>query len=147
MEINKNSWHFKLVNEFFTPPTNLCPYVRKVLASMGLAVFFCCICVLLFGIVVGVPGIFLGSLVGYIVTGVIHADIVIFGVLQVIYLVYLHWLGMEAYGDYRDFWVSLKDKIFSRKPEKPKVHKEPSIFVEYVKAKHDKICPNLEFKG
>lgn len=150
MKINTSSWHYKLVTWFGqnSAPRTLCPYFWKgvwhaVVASSvagfislvgwGMGTDILAKILLMFGIVlspvaIAVPGILFGWLICAIVVGVIGGI----------------------------FWSCFKSKelIEKRKEDKKQAaieagtykEPEPSIFKEFVKAKHRKVCPFLEFK-
>lgn len=147
MIINKNSWHYKIASGFGSEwaPTNLCPYVRRVLLRLigylGLLIVICAVCWLagfpvaisLFawcGIALGpwsslIPAVTIGAIILPIVLGSIFAFAV--GIV----------LGS----------TKLKNKIEDRFIERRAAGIEDNIVVAYVKAKHSKICPVLDFEA
>ena len=143
MNINKDSWHYRLLMEFGgSAPSNLCPYVRKVISALvafGM-MFFLGACLTAF------IGLGLGSIAGYIVTGILLPSAVMSLVILALVLIAAHFLAMGNHGSYRDFILYPFRKVSSGVMEN-KGTKEPRIFVEYIKAKHNKLCPTLDFSG
>ena len=132
MKISKDSWHYKLLLEWgWNIPDNLCTYVLKILLS-----------VLLY------PALGVGSLIisanalapfvfiGCMWLGVLPHELVVFFSIvgSFFYVVYAMCLVLSWVPDFFN-WLS----------NRPSKHREPNVFTEYVKAKHSKICPVLEF--
>jgi hypothetical protein len=132
MEINKSSWHYKLVKSFLTfPEESLCPYMRQVVGSMFIALVSSILAVLFVGFFVyglfypffGDPDILMSflSCFMWVLVGLALLD----GVPP---LVEGTWLSKVVYDC------------------KEREEKEPSLVAAYLKAKHDKICPTITFK-
>lgn len=149
MKINTNSWHYKILSsrDSYAIPRNLCPYVRKVL----LVCLFWAVVVSLgawfFHLAVITP---VYALVFYTITGMpISLDVETYTALGV----YVGLLGVVV-GLIMASFLAL---VFSasrayeylhkhRRPLEAREPKEPNIFIAYIKAAHDKVCPQLEFK-
>lgn len=149
MNINKNSWHYRIVASGETDkkiPTNLCPYIRRLIFKSA---FF-----LLFAFVVGF--VFTGAGSGMLtplgwfsgavfwIASFIAGAVVICGAIAA---VIGGGIGI-AYGT-----VKYKERKTEKKRQKEKARvaaglepEEPkSLAREWFDAKHDKICPTLEF--
>ncbi|UJJ22089.1 hypothetical protein [Erwinia phage Virsaitis27] len=154
MQIDRNSWHFKL-NKFYSGnewkiPTSLCPYFWKTafftlfafIKAVGVASLAWMLGNGLTVWLLGVVGITTGSVVtaissvfvGLILIAAIGA--VCFGIAFGV-----HWLTE---------WV--KDYLEERKYQKEKERresgippKEPSLMMSFIKAKKSKFCPSIEF--
>lgn len=147
MIINKNSWHYKIASGFGSEwaPQNLCPYVRRVLfrclGYLGVICLACAVCWL-----AGLPialnlfawcGIALGpwsSLIPAITIGAIILPIIIGSIAGFAFSL--------VFG-----FSKLKNKIEDKAEERKAAGIEDNIVVAYVKAKHSKICPVLDFEA
>jgi len=133
MIINKNSWHYKLVCHFssgWAVPDSLCPYVRALILYMLLCV------VMAFGAI---------ALVVVFIWGPIQTWLGWAGLMQLNENQYT--AGIVVHGIYVMGFLSwLTKKFWIDKPTKTSPPKEPSIFMEYLKAKKQKLCPMLTFK-
>lgn len=150
MIINKNSWHYRFLtygeNAFFEVPESLCPYVRKIVIKALIYVFLALI-VGFFFVVVGtsvlakfavpvgllywVGGFALGAV---IICGAIAA--VVGGIFGAMFLT-------EKYKKRKSekrIAEMKKRRDAGLDPEPPK-----TLMREWIDAKHDKICPTLEF--
>ena len=150
MQINTNSWHYKLVtmNGAESAPRSLCPYFWKgvwhvfllVLAIGGIT---------LAGWGIGVDaaawlfakcGVVLSSAAA-IIPGVIVGWLILAAIFGTIFLI--------GYGIY---------KVISQRKEKKEaaewearkngtyVPPQPNIIIAFIKARKEKFCPTLEFK-
>ena len=130
MVLNKNSWHYKFIDWMQQEhPSNLCPYVRTLLYCILAGVS-----VSLFLTVFAVAAILLLVMYPLFVFGVPPNQIILAAVSGAVWAGLLYALVTEV------LFKKQLDKYKSREPQ------EPNIFVEYNKAKHDKICPQLTFK-
>lgn len=133
MNININSWHYKactMLGE--TAPTNLCPYVRRVVANLSISLIMVIFSVT---IVASVWTALLWTLPWFYVdtSGVlflIGAPACLFAIL----LFLGHLLQTVVLPKYRAY-----KKICTEAPS------EPNIFTEYARAVKNKICPVIEF--
>jgi len=133
MKIKRSSWHYRYLSNFGVVENswqaeNLCKYFWKT-------VFFCTVIptiAVLLAIFASIPfWIYLVLLdadwwVLSALAGI--ADIIVLGFLWQQYRDYLRKVGKLA-----------------PKKSKPYVPKEPSLFVQWLKAKKQKICPIIEF--
>jgi hypothetical protein len=145
MNISKNTWHFGVVaDDFFFmegwyPSRSLCLYfwqvVMRLFFGMGLGLLAASP---LATAIVSLTGTFdtASPLVKlYASFGVIVS--IFYGLILVCSISYLSVQGVK--------WVYNK---LPRKYKEPKEHsnpKEPSIIIEYIKAKKAKVCPMLNF--
>lgn len=149
MIINKNSWHYRLAssNNILDVPKNLCPYVRVVLFKS---------IILLFGIFVS----------GFIFTVIGTGIVIKFGLSGILFWVSSFICGLIAVVAIIGFVVGavigtmfIHEKWKERKNKKKLdivnarisagLYPEPpkSLMREWLDAKHDKICPTLEFNN
>lgn len=136
INFSKDSWHYHFLTSddwwnshlYSQYRANLCPYVRR-LTGMLIVTLLCCIVVGLAAFSATIAPIywFLGFPP---VTSGIGAFIAIGFLLWTV-------VGLIA----AMFAVKY---VQSKMPAKEK--KEPSVVVEWIKAKHDKFCPRIDFK-
>lgn len=144
MIINTNSWHYRFLNWMDQiPKTNLCPYVRQVILYMGVFGFLATMGTFLVLASLYIAGQILGWLVAMLVTlswivpdpATAVATLLILAVLLALGTTYLarrvrRWVFVHSHE-----WVN--DEYVPR---------PPNVFVAWIKAKHDKICPAIQFK-
>lgn len=135
MKIKRTSWHYRLLDFFsMQVPGNLCTYFWKVFFTgvLGALIFFVAIpCVIFTAVspfVLGVLYFLVGSAPGSIIMIIGTAAIIVAAV-----------FGFIFGGVWSVEWVKDHPVSFSKAGE-------PSVVVEYIKAKHRKICPILEFQ-
>lgn len=147
MQINTNSWHYKLVtmNGAESAPRSLCPYFWKGVWHMAFAAF--AVCFAGWGVGVDVAtwlfaqcGVVLSSAAA-IIPGLIVGWLMLAAIFGTIFLI--------GYGIY---------KVISRRKEKKEaaewearkngtyVPPQPNIVIAFIKARKEKFCPTLEFK-
>jgi len=145
MKVNKNSWHYRLLTgdifgiqgvNSWNVSSSLCLYFWQVVFMLlwkGVALFF--LTPFVINSLLILP---LVSTLGVITTGVIvQGDTgltVLVMELIVIIVFVIVWAGLSLY-------TFLKDKT----DLVGVVEKEPNLFVEYIKAKKNKLCPIIEF--
>lgn len=145
MKVNKNSWHYRLLTgdifgiqgvNSWNVNSYLCLYFWQVVFMLlwkGVALFF--LTPFVINSLLILP---LVSTLGVITTGVIvQGDTgltVLVMELIVIIVFVIVWAGLSLY-------TFLKDKT----DLVGVVEKEPNLFVEYIKAKKNKLCPTIEF--
>ena len=147
MNINKESWHYRFIKKMdgeFSIPNNLCPYVRKVIIMGALAVLVGSFVIATTVGLLGITGVALGVVAGALATSFSFGAYVFLFVLctEIVVGFKILW---DLDGKFQAFFVRLGRKLFPNKSEAMGDVKEPSIFIEYIKAKHDKICPSLSF--
>lgn len=146
MIINKKSWHYRLVTAGSNKaPVNLCPYVRRllwvILCWIGVAFF-----VTLAGLGIGttlIPHIFPAFTSGVaflVVSGVVGVLLFSAIVVAVIGIAIGVAFSMKKYEEYKE--NKEIERAISGVPLKPK-----SLLVAWIEAKHNKICPSLEFNN
>lgn len=155
MNINVNSWHYRFIRSSFNgnvaPATNLCPYVRQLVWA-SLKAFLVTFVVLLIS---GLAGMWASDLIntffalGLSPTALI-ALAIIPGALTVATIVGA--CGLIGFGIYKvtEYYENRKSdkmyEILKAKQEGTWVEPEVGLIRSYLTAKHDKICPKLEFK-
>lgn len=150
MNINKTSWHYRLVtwNDTENAPRTLCPYFWKGVwnALLSLSVMFF---IIFAGWGVGVDlatwlfakcGVALTTIAG-IVPGIIVGWLLIASALGIIFTI--------SYGIHK-FFSNRKERKEEAEWEARKngtyVKPEPNIIWAFVKSRKQKYCPMLEFK-
>lgn len=134
MNINKSSWHYKLIKHFncgWDIPDSLCPYVRAVLMYMVVCVFMACAAAALGIVFIWGP---IQTWLGWAGLMVLTEHQYVAGI--VVHTIYA--LGLTSW--------AVKKFYIDRPSSKPQPPKEPSIFMEYIKAKKHRFCPTLTFK-
>lgn len=145
MKVNKNSWHYRLLTgEIFgieginswNVSSSLCLYFWQVVFALlwkGVALFF--LIPFVINALLIMPMTFI---LGWITTGVmLQGDTGLTKlVIELIVIIgcVITWAGLSLY-------TFLKDKTDLAGV----VEKEPNLFVEYIKAKKNKLCPIIEF--
>lgn len=130
--INKTSWHYRyLIYSGICPIADWCPYWRQVVGTIIMHIFTAFIVTIaLFWLSYPVLQIFFGS------------D-VIFACLSGMF-----WIGVGVIAQ-DHFKQYTYNKTFLLKPKEwkePEEPKDPGLISMWLKAKHDKICPRIEFK-
>lgn len=156
MNINTNSWHYKLVkNTFHSPgksvPTSLCPYFRAVVYRLG---FFGAI---ITGLTIMLSNMILEPMIGWGIAGIwayvasFFASIVILGTIlagacTIVFGGVWAWQKIENWWDDRKYDKALeRERKEAEDRENGIEPKAPNIVFAFVKAKHEKICPTLTF--
>ena len=136
MNISRSSWHYKIVSEFcHTPSKNLCPYVRQLFAVCTIHIPLLCMVIALF-LFIGLSPIFLSIM--WSITGTIETTSIITGMTGIM-LILTTGLGCIYIGS------KINKRIKNSINENKDNSKEPSIVIEYIKAKHKKMCPSINF--
>lgn len=163
--LSKSSWHYRFARFMNDYPVcnNLCPYVRHVIWGMlKFSFLWLLISLQIVGIVMvaasiwtlGVSTFFTSLATGgllppyYVLVMSIGLFAIIFGSIAAI----TTWQSASADKFRHDFidkhgihaWLKYESDKKNKKYNKPP--KEPNIFIEWLKAKHNKICPQLTFK-
>jgi len=132
MKINKKSWHYRWMQKIgFRHPTNLCAYFWKTVWST-LVFPVVAIGALFATIVVTAP---FWSL--FIDNGDIQSFAAAVGVIEILFLILA--LGIQ----FRDRW---DEEEFAKYGYGGKPRESSDLFRLWLKAKHDKVCPYLEFE-
>ncbi|UIW11387.1 MAG: hypothetical protein [Enterobacter phage ENC9] len=151
MNINTNSWHYKLVKNTFTTskgvPRSLCPYMRAVLYRiMFFGVTGTGLTLMLSNLLVdpmiglGIAGIW--AYVASFFASIVMLAVILGGACAIVFG------GVWVYQRIQDWWEDRKyDKELERERLKEQgiEPKQPNIVFAFVKAKHDKFCPTLNF--
>ncbi len=150
LTFDKNSWHYSFADMFSNPnrKPSLCPYVRAVLWGMFLFTLLTTLLGMLS--VTSILGAVLlfagygftyndvqGPVAIFLMTATILAGTCVYGLCQFLHVKY-------EQRQRRKYWAIVQARDDGTYVE-PVV--EPSLFKEYIKALHDKVCPSIEFKG
>lgn len=155
MNINVNSWHYKLVKNTFTTskgvPRSLCPYMRAVLYRV---MFFGAAAT---GLTLMLSNLLVDPMIGLGITGLwayvasFFASIVVLGGILVAACAVVFGC-VWAYQRISEWWVDRRyDKKIERLQKEAKDRengiepKPENIVWAFVKAKHEKFCPSLNF--
>lgn len=145
MKVNKNSWHYKLLTgdifgiqgvNSWNVSSSLCLYFWQVVFMLlwkGVALFFLTPFVINSLLILPLASIFGLITTGVIVQGDTGLTVLVMELIVIIVFVIV-WAGLSLY-------TFLKDKTDLAEV----VEKEPNLFVEYLKAKKNKLCPIIEF--
>ena len=135
MRINKNSWHYRLI-QFADkiPSKNLCMYFWQVI---GCSFMFLIMSIVIAAALTLIPLSMFGP-----IFMALSSAIEVFGIIL--------WMitGFISLGFAKDWVLTNPKHWLSRNIWKRKEHvkdKEPNIVFEYIKAKKRKVCPPLEF--
>lgn len=148
LKISRDSWHFRINDRFYdTPePSNLCPYMRRLVWAL-----FCysLLALLAFSVVVGAVSIVLyltdtllglwptltGPLELYVrCCGITVAFVsVIIGIATIFYSIF------RGVTKLKYLWWNYLDR------QDPTTESQPNVVWEFIKAKHQKVCPQLTF--
>lgn len=155
MNINVNSWHYKLVKNTFTSskgvPRSLCPYVRAViyrvlfLSAVGTGLTIMLSNMLLEPMIAwGATGVW--AYVASFFGSILFLAVILAGACAVVFG------GVWAWQRISEWW---SDRKYDKKVERERQAeidrangiepKQPNIVWAFVKAKHDKFCPTLNF--
>lgn len=151
MNINTNSWHYKLVKNTFTTskgvPRSLCPYVRGViyrvlfLGAVGTGLTLMLSNMLVDPMIgLGIAGLW--AYVASFFASIVMLAVILAGACAIVFG------GVWVYQRIQDWWEDRKyDKELERERLKEQgiEPKQPNIVFAFVKAKHDKFCPTLNF--
>ena len=135
MKINKKSWHYRLINiskeHEWDIKNNLCGYFRQV---VGAIIFFTFLStIVLFWSGNAIYAVFVTPTDGFLL-GIAMVWWVLVGII----------FGSVSGAIDNNHWLQLPIRLPKRVP-RVKTHKEPGIVRQWMKAKHDKVCPVLEF--
>lgn len=146
MKVNMNSWHFRLVEGFLDGDASrsLCVYFWQVafrvifLVMLGIVLWSVC----------GLFALGLSTAIGWIDPNLtplwVKGCVAVFGafVVLAIFALCIVALTLVMFGISKSILVV--GELFSRWGDS-KEEQEPGVFVSYVKAKKEKICPIIEF--
>ena len=154
MKISRSSWHYIVIDKCpvdLFHPTSLCPYFWMVVLAIciwiGAGVLACCVAAILAGMAfVVVVTLFypfmdeVNRLLAYL-SGVLYLGICIW-----------LWKYDQKYGLIDDdkcgaqiLNAPIRLDFLPEVEIKKKKPKEPNILWEFIKAKHEKICPHIDF--
>jgi hypothetical protein len=165
MEFSKNSWHYKLAchgnsSNLFESNTirgqiNLCPYVWMIIFGLlKLVLSGIVISLFLLSAAGGIYAVFsmlmlvFSGLTGIYLHDIVQEDLGMISLVVTLTFTVLTFCG--GVGEWFDnrmyFFPKYITKYFPKKSETVIKAKEPSIVVEWVKAKKNKVCPIITFK-
>lgn len=147
MKLSKNSWHYKLnkhvSNNYYIPPKSLCLYFWQTVGKMlALVVALGGVCLIGLGFL---------SIILFLQTGitgwVIWPEIIFeLGAVLTAVILFLSMMGgviATTEGHMKVFPEWMKITRFKKHEQ---VEKKPSLVVEYIKAKKEKVCPYIEWE-
>lgn len=147
MKINKSSWHYRFIaGSGDIHPTNLCPYVRRLAFNLFMFGLMWAAFLGSVGVVLFLTGSALAGYAAWITHDLEtwHKIMLVCGTTAGVG--FAHAAAWDMSPDYRTWWRLQMAKIPSRKVRYRKA-KPPGIIREYFNAKHDKLCPQLEFES
>ena len=168
INLSRNSWHYHFAcygNDNYIKP-NLCPYVRQVLLGLfKFVLLWGFLAVVAIGDIIGITAIVQTGWNNFLQIPDISRDhamwfglwVMLSTTLTVIVAVLvaavatregLDTLSRKRYAKKRAAFIAIhgEDAWYNRHniPVEPR---EPNIFWEWLKAKHDNLCPRIEFKS
>lgn len=172
MKISTNSWHYRLSEWTYGyggVSRNLCPYFDKlVLAVIFSPLLFIgrevygfldnlyyrlsynireTISVIIVLSVITVPFVLIGLLLtlpyAFIIFPLTFWGSILLGLEFVKLISIINWPSISL----PSISINLPKREKKIKPPKPVKIKRPNVFIEWLKAKHDKICPYIEFEN
>jgi hypothetical protein len=155
IKVKVTDWHYRLIRKLDRwPENNLCPYCRQVVyALLTVAGYTVLISVLGSGAIAGYtfpvwqffwdgPLVIAPlAFVLYLVTGIVSI---------VAYRDHRRWLSMYQKENsiwHYDLFTNIKRWYWKSATAKAeaRVEKGPNLLTQYITAKHDKICPHIDF--
>lgn len=137
MRINRKSWHYRLLRATeFDPSDNLCPYCRQVIAAIVLAIIFG-------AIGLAAIGLALGPFVQFFVEGDAAVWALLGGVGDIFVLSVL--LSNVVSERRRRERIARRSQAVERDWAPRTPPKEPGLLRLWLRAKHEKVCPRLDF--
>lgn len=136
MKISTQSWHYRLINLLdWSPPASLCAYFWVVVAALLLVPMYA-IGALLAAVFLSAPlwWTFADGAGPIAFIGAV-ADVALLTVLL------FHLVTERRWRERHARIVSGEIDPYTRKPER-----KPSLLREWLRAKHEKVCPMLEFE-
>lgn len=150
MEISKNSQTYKFVEKWWDSavPMNLCPFVRRVMYTYVIFTVLAFLCGLTFGLAPIMTG---AAFYQYLFNDIPMSSHGPFGMWYFFMAIEACIMAVFAY-----FYITEETKVGEKVKEvteeyfepiikATKTIKEKSIIWQWFKAKHEKICPKLEF--
>lgn len=140
MIINKNSWHYKMIEKFeFAPEDSLCPYIRQLCVSFLLAGILC-----LLGVM---ATIILGDTLAWLLAMLVSFSTIAPSMLAIVgTIIILFCIFIASIAVYKDYQEAKRNKLYEQMQSLDYVEPTPNIFMAYFSAIHNKICPSIEFK-
>lgn len=157
MKLKTNSWHAKLHNFVYTNdlPQNLCPYFWKVL--LAIALFIPCVIIQLPGLIIGLfskekldsgDRYAYGGVTWFLILVLILFSSATFNLVKMLIGAYSYKWDVAVAGIFIWGLIILISSILgiryllNKRSEK---EKEPSIIIEFFKAKKNKYCPKIDW--
>lgn len=150
MKINTKSWHYKIATwGDEDAPRTLCPYFWKVVFKLAVAAFMV---IAAFAGIFGVGEILMSLILpslGFAASGIIAgiANVVVGTIAWAGFFgtVFVVGYGCVKLKNYRD--NARVEKRMARINAGLSPDKDPNLVTEFLKAKHRKVCPFLEFEA
>ena len=143
MKISVKTWHYRFMIWAWDPyhlgrlPKDLCTYFDKLVLGL----------VFSWWILIWRKANDLGKAIMIIEPVAIAASVFVFVATRAIYFsIYIAHIGLYGLAGVLAGLVVLQANIEDWKRKRPPTPHEPSVLKEWVKAKHRKICPLLEFE-
>ncbi|MGH1372957.1 MAG: hypothetical protein ACRBBW_13035 [Cellvibrionaceae bacterium] len=154
MKINTNSWHYRAINHLdWWHPKSLCPYFWKALFATLILLLFGCVGGFFAGCYVGFAAVFVTSIAidgpSVFSFGQAGIESVVVPIGAALWAGTLWICGFAAWVPFRDSEYMNSNKVskWLRKRKKEEATpKQKSLFVAFLKASHDKVCPRLDFE-
>jgi hypothetical protein len=150
MKISTDSWHYLAIDMLgWVHPGSLCPYFWKAMFATLLIVGISCLFGLVAGAWVTVPVLLVTSFIieGPSIFGMFGGNdsvgfTVTFGLM--FWAITLWIVGLRLWIEFKESaaYEAVKDKLPKRKE---RVKKPDGLFMAFLKASHQKVCPHLEF--
>lgn len=139
IKINKNSWHYKVVNFGCTSnndiSNNLCTYFWQFVRGCGIG------CALLLGVILFI--VFASFVIGSLFVPLDVSEAVVAMIIWIVIALSFKDVIIHHFGS--DHWLK-RDVFKNLKSKDGQTNRKPSIIKEYLKAKKQKICPIIEFE-
>lgn len=165
LTLSKSSWHYRFARFMndYRVSENLCPYVRQVIyGMMKFSVLWLLFSLQIVGTIMVAASIWTLGVSAFVASlntgGLLPAYyslvilMLLFAIIFGSFAAITTWRTAVADKFRNDFidkhgihaWLKYEDDKNNKKCDKPS--KEPNIFIEWLRAKHNKICPQLTFK-
>ena len=137
VRIKTTSWHYRLIKVVdFQHPDNLCPYCWKVIGAMAFLLF---VAVLIAAAAFSVLSIPLHWFFRDLTTLAWITSIVLIAILS--FLLKDSITRRRRIDRERKRYEAIQNGTYEL--DQPR---EPSLFQEWLRAQHDKVCPNIQFE-
>lgn len=146
INISRNSWHYKLISFFgldtLKNTNNLCPYMRSVVITIILATLVICSLIIFFILVVWIMFYPIFNNFFNIYKGVQYVSIWL-GMFCWIFIGYVLIKTFKPYIN-NGKWYNKKIYLYNENEMYKQKNIKHNIFIEYIKAKYKKLCPEIK---